>query len=542
MFGVLLVDDEVIVRLGIKSMIDWERLGLTVIADTSNGQEAMEVFKKFNPEIVITDIKMPIMDGIEFIKNIRTINSETKIIILTCLQDFEYAKEAISLGASEYFVKSDMMPADMERILIKVRDSIVIEQDKQIKLSEMRIKALKSKIVEKEQFLWELSMNAVSWNEATKSIIQQMDLNYLMNGYFVFNVSVDYYEKVTAGMLEQEKIKLFEKVHNIVESTVNGEVSCKGEVYNGNSGEVNLILKVMDYASELNKFEILNSIGEKIIKAIKTELKYSITIGISDTVNNLENLNRGYTQAKNASNFKVFNGCGKIISYANTISPNVIDRQISLDFKKIRDYIYLLKRSETNILIEDIFNQIAELRDYEALNTLPLELVVSLISIYSEICKDVDIINNKKKAFYEQIKYLETIEDIIEWFKLVFNEAIDMVMDIYNSDKNSVSKARSYIEENFAREISLQTISNHVHLSKNYFVNLFKKEMNESFVDYLTKVRIKKAKSLLENSELKINDIGIRVGIEDPRYFSKVFKKSTGYTPKEYRKRAYSMK
>jgi two-component system, response regulator YesN len=538
MLGVLLVDDEIIVRYGIKSMVDWDKLGLTIVGDAENGQDALEIFKACNPEIVITDIKMPIMDGIEFIKSIRGMNSETKIIILSCLQDFEYAKEAISLGASEYFVKSNMMPSDMERILVKVKNSIIVEKDKQKQIFEMREKALKTQFVEKKQFLLDLSMDAVSNYTASKRIIRQMHLDYLTDEFFVFNASVDYYEKVTLGMTEQEKANLDGKLCDVIEKVLKSEGSCKGEVFFGNNGEISFLLKVLDSLSELKIFEFVNSIVEKLIRAVENETNYSITVGVSDPISDLSSLSNGYTQAKSARKFKVFYGCGKLINYKNVISENHFDKKVSINFTKLREYIYLIKREDVNILLEETFNRITEIRDYEGVHTLSLELIVIVSSIYSEICKDVELVYNKKKEYYQQIKYLETIKDIKNWFKFVFGQLMDSVAIMYNSDKNTISKALEYIDKNFTEDISLQTISNHVHLSKNYFVNLFKKEMGQSFVEYLTKLRIEKAKILLQNSELKIIDIGMMVGIEDSRYFSKVFKKSTGFTPKEYREKS----
>jgi len=532
--GVLLVDDEIIVRYGIKSMVDWDKLELTIVGDAANGQDALEIFKACNPEIVITDIKMPIMDGIEFIKGIREINSETKIIILSCLEDFEYAKEAISLGASEYFVKSNMMPSDMERILIKVKNSIVVEKDKQMQIVEMREKALKTQFVEKKQFLVDLSMDAISNYTASKSIIRQMGLDYLTE-FFVFNASVDYYEKVTVSMTEQEKINLDGKLCDVIEKVLKSEGSCKGEVFFGKNGEINFLLKVLDSLSELKIFEFVNYIGKKVISGVENEMNYSLTVGVSDPISDLSSLSKGYTQAKSARKLKVFYGCGKLISYTNVVSQTQIDQKESINFTKLREYIYIIKREDVNILLEETFNRIKEVRDYEGVHTLSLELIVIVSSIYSEICKDAELVYNKKKEYYEQIKYLETIKDIEDWFKLVFGQLMNSVASMYNSDKNTISKALEYIDKNFTEDISLQTISNHVHLSKNYFVNLFKKEMGQSFVEYLTKLRVEKAKFLLQNSELKIIDIGIKVGIEDSRYFSKVFKKSTGYTPKEYR-------
>ncbi|UUZ90510.1 response regulator [Paenibacillus sp. P25] len=124
MLRVVIVEDEYIVRYGIRSMIDWEKVGLAVIGEASNGQEALELIVQEPPDILITDIKMPVMDGLALIAEVRKFSPHMKILILSNLEDFQYAKEAIRYGVSEYLIKSDMMPRDFEEALMKVKEAI----------------------------------------------------------------------------------------------------------------------------------------------------------------------------------------------------------------------------------------------------------------------------------------------------------------------------------------------------------------------------------------------------------------------------------
>jgi len=528
MLGVLIVDDEMIVRYGIKSMIDWDKLDLVVVGDASNGREALELFNALKPQIVVTDIKMPVMDGIELIKNIREISTDVKIIILSCLQDFTYAREAIRLGAVEYLVKSDMMPSDLENVLMKVKDTISIEEENLHQISIIRQRVKRTQLIEKEKFLWDLSLGTVSDRESIMDTIEQLGLDYLKRNIFVLCISIDYFEKIISDLSEQEKKDIELRVLDILKKELEGSKKFKGEIYSGNNGEINMVVKVLNAYSEKDIFSFVYALGEDIIKSIKAQTNYSATIGVSNWMKDMTNIKTGYYQAQMAYKFKTFFGCGKVIHYASTVRSVPVDNHVRLNIRELHDCVYFLKRDEVNRFIEDIFSKMTESLDFEGVNLISLEFVLVLSNIYSEICNNDEDIIIRKKEYYDQLKYLETVTDIKNWVKDSFGYLMDTISSVYNNEKNTISKALKYINENYSQEINLHTISDYVHLSKNYFVNFFKREVGESFIEYLTKVRVENAKALLKIPELRVSDVGRMVGIDDQRYFSKVFKKITG--------------
>lgn len=535
MFGVLIVDDEMIIRYGIKSMIDWEKLGLVVVGDAANGKEALELFNEQKPEIVIADIKMPVMDGIELIRQIRQKNSETKIIILSCLQDFEYAREAIRMGASEYLVKSDMMPSDMENVLRKVKETIRIEHDKLQQINDFRQKAQKNQSLEKERFLRDASMGAIPQNETSQEAIERLGLGYLQGDLFILCVGIDYYEKLISGLSEKEKREIDTLLAEFGKKALDGSERVMGEVFAGNHGEINFIIKISGNLRGKAAYDSIHQLGEALIRGIQNETGYIISVGISDSFNEILKMKDAYFQAQSAYKFKTFFGCGRVIHFMETLSSKPRERKLHLDIRTLQDYIYGMKREQVNHFVDDVFNNLADSKDFEGVNFASLEIVLTLSSVYSHISRNDEEIMDKKREYYEQIKYLETVNDLKNWFKASFSQLMDLVGSAYHDDKNVISKALNYIQANYSRNISLQTISDHVHLSKNYFVNLFKREVGESFVEHLTRVRVENAKRLLKDQRLKAIDVGNMVGFEDQRYFSKVFKKMTGFTPTEYK-------
>lgn len=536
MLGVLIADDESIVRCGVRSMLDWEKLGLTVVAEAANGQEALRLFQQFNPAIVITDVKMPLMDGIELIRAIRALNGETKIIILSCYQDFNYAREAVRCGASEYLIKSDIMPADLEKLLLQIKDTIDVAQAKQVQWNEIQGKTQKTQGIVKEKFLADLALGIVPRKESFQEDLQQIGIAYLDGHLTFFNIWICYFERIAGGLPEKEKTELHHGVENLIRQTLETAAGIRGEIFPGIKGEFHLVLKWAQPGDGRGGEDGIAAFGATLIGRVQAEYGYSLSIGVSETFDQLLNLKQACNQAQQACKFRMFLQCGRVIRYRETQGALSGKANIAkVNMKELQDDVYFLKRDPVTTFLADLFQTLAAAQDYESVNLIALELVLVLNNIYAEIARENEDVLRRKKEYYEQIKQLETVADIQAWFQNAFRQLMDYIHAVYNSDRNIIMKALNYINSHYQQDISLRVLSDHIHLSKNYFANLFKQETGESFVEYLTRLRIEKAKLLLEGSDLKTYDIGNAVGIGDSHYFSKVFKKITGLTPTEYK-------
>jgi two-component system response regulator YesN len=196
--------------------------------------------------------------------------------------------------------------------------------------------------------------------------------------------------------------------------------------------------------------------------------------------------------------------------------------------------VYAFQTKELMEYLDGLFEQLAARRDVELVQIVSLELLMVLTTLWPDVFNDAQRVLHLKKQYFDELSKLETLEQSKTWFMQAFEALMQHMNRMYHSDRNNIIKATQYIQQFYHQEISLQSISSLVHLSKNYFANLFKKEVGESFLEYLTRIRIEKAKSLL-TGDLKAGDVGGLVGIQDPKYFSKVFKKITGVSPSEYR-------
>lgn len=196
--------------------------------------------------------------------------------------------------------------------------------------------------------------------------------------------------------------------------------------------------------------------------------------------------------------------------------------------------VYAFQTRELEEYLNQLFGQLAVRRDADLVQIISLELLMILTTLWPDVSRDAEQVLELKKQYFDELSMLETLEQSRLWFMQAFETLVEHMIEMYNSDRNSIIKATQYIQQYYDQEITLQSISRLVHLSKNYFANLFRKEVGESFLEYLTRIRIEKAKILL-TGELKAGDVGTLVGIQDPKYFSKVFKKITGVSPSEYR-------
>lgn len=531
MYSVLIVDDEHLVRYGIKSMIDWEKIGFTVVGDASNGKEGLLAFEQHKPDVIITDIKMPVMDGLEMIGRIRDFDKSSKVIVLTCMQDFEFARTALRMGAADYLIKSDMMPDDLQAVMVGVKEQLDSERGV-AQAQEMNVENIEFKEnIAKEKFLWELSQGTLPRTYLTDEHLSTLGLTGFSDHLTVWMIGMDYLDKKLSTMQEDDKHTFLTETQELIRTVLATRRDISFELFSGQTGIWN-VLCLSRSGDERESVEL----AAAIIDQFRIKLNCTVTIGISSTFAELIDIHKFYGQAAYCYRQKLFLGCGKLF-HADRLLPiqENSGAVLSIHYKKLNEWVYALNRHELHTSLHRIFEEAARTRNDEKVHMLAIELLMNLTNIYAEMMRDSEQLYERKKQFYEEIKWLETIDDYREWFLAAYDELISHIADVYNEDKSSIDKVVRYIEEHYQEELSLQQLSEYAHLSKNYFANLFKKEVGESFVEYVTRIRMDKAKLLLESTELKISQIGPMVGITDSKYFSKVFKKITGISPLEYR-------
>ncbi len=510
MLKVMIVDDERIIRYGIVSMVHWEKLGLKLVGEASEGREGYELFLKKRPNIVITDLKMPGLNGLEMIRKIKELDDNIKFIILSGYEDFSYAKEAIHLGVSEYLLKSDLMPEDIEQILFKI-------------VQEIKEYDIRSSADTGESEV-DLSGLLEGWCQGSCVIPEALPEEVkreLSVGFCCLCIGI--------------RKKLEESIKNDI-GMQHGEIKRRMKQYMpdyktylfrwGSQTGAMVVCKAEEEA------EVNNSLKNYILEMEK--LGYVVTIGRSPHQTQLEKAYEMFQKAFISYEERAFYGYGKVIKVTRKISDYSRDKyQYPVStIEKLAEYD---KKEEMSEMIEEIFDTLQQRKNSEELKFVSMDLLLILNKIAAKV-KNLDETFLWKKDIYEQYSRLELVDDIKNWFIEKFTELLQCRRELVERTVDVVEYIENYIKKNYEKKLTLQELSEEVHLNKNYLSQMFKKKTGKNIGNYITEVKIEYAKELMDNTTLKVNTIAEKVGYDDERYFYKVFKAYTGITTTEYMK------
>jgi len=527
---VLIVDDEKHVREGINLLGEWEQNGITEIYEASNGEEAIRLIKTLRPEIIFSDMKMPKMDGTQLLEWIKENQPTSKTIVVTGYDDYHYMRKAIHFGSSDYLLK----PVDPE-ILNHTLAKVVKEWRKEEE--ERNSKTTSSQLI----------------NEM-KPVYRDRKLTQLLNSD---NLKEEWYEEfgftkaqkylVALVRINRKAIEAFQGDRDLTYFTllnVINEILQEKECgiafrYLAHKGEIVIIF--------WDQFAQVEKLLGRIYKAILNVIRVSCHIAVGINVDNRNKLMNSYQHAK------------QVLLNSNVLdtSDTKVYRQDVLHTAELKNlYAYsseieLAVQASEIRAFEDLIKGIS--KDYTEGDYLAWSQLLLLESEYLVISnrwfKHFDItvkvsehIENRVDQFFSHYgtfkleAYIErTLREVSIFLKRVKRKA-------GQKNNNVIYEIEKYLQANFDRDVKLQEISDHFYISREYISRKFKQEFNVNISDYVIKIRMERAKSLLKNSELKIYEIANIVGYQDDKYFRKVFKKVEGVTPNEFRELHISQK
>lgn len=518
MYRILIVDDEFLVRLGLKTTIDWKAHGYQVVGEASNGHEALEMVETLKPDIILADIKMPSMDGLEFIARVKELSGDMSFIILTNYESFQYAKRAMQLGVSQYLLKSEINPEVLLSALESIRQGHTENAQRKHGDGWERMKYLSRN----------LSRGQINSTIAPERLEMPEEGLFPKDSYVVLK----YFCNISS-MTEQSINMLSKTMISLVEAEYPGLTYCE------------IIFQMHYYMTMIvpcGGIEEINAYFSEKSQLIARKIKYYFGSvmrgGISENRGSAE-IPKMLNQAENARR-RCFFGKEPFI---------VFDSGFQVSLKEM-ERVHVSSTKLTRMLSEGNFD----------------ELLAYVHQIFSVLRAQMNY-SNVKHAFFDFLScaksHLEKLDentrqilakrfDYDNWNALTsIDEAEDYICDalemlIQRNSENgseysvSVRKSISFIEENYGKNITLQDVADHVSITKNYLSMLFKQETGINFVAYLNRFRIEKAKQLLTTTNMKIYEIADHIGFYSPYYFSKVFKEITRMQCKEYRDK-YSM-
>lgn len=537
MIKVFLVEDEAIVRRGIKNNIPWEREGFEFAGEASDGELAYPMIKKIKPDILITDIKMPFMDGLELSSLVRKTLPDTKIIILSGYNEFDYAKKAISIGVTDYQLK----PISSEKLLetIKKVGEIVREEQEQKKLLEEYKKENQENTEQsKAKLFYAMVENTLS----TAEIVE-------WGNWLGMDMTASYYTVILLKVMSSSEENTYQESLVCCEEKVEaflGDQECI--YYFKRWGEGWFLLVRSEDEEEFA--QLIGGLRTFLAGVIPEKEKDNLHYfgGIGNTVQRLRDVRQSFLSANRVFAARFFTELNQVItedalrSIQNSEKENedLTDINISnMDRKLLEDFLKVGDVEEAEPFLDTYFEKIG-LRDHSSL-IFRQYLMVDMFFCVSRFLENLgegsqEIVNKYGDVEMIQAKVHSTSQ-MCEYMKELFTEALKL-RDSISQDKYSrlLDEAREYVKKNYANnEITLNMVASHVGISPSYFSTIFRQETGKSFTEYLTEIRMEKAKELLRCTNKKTAEISFDIGYRDSHYFSYIFKKTQGVTPKEYR-------
>ncbi|TVX97373.1 response regulator transcription factor [Cohnella terricola] len=534
MYKVIIVDDEAVVRVGLKNTIDWAEHGFELIGDYANGREAWEAVELYKPELVISDISMPFMDGLELAGLIAAQYPYIKMIILTGFDEFEYAQQAIRLKVSDFILKP-ITAQEIRRLLEKVRSEMDEEARRREDLGRLNSQLKMSLPLLKERFLERLAAVGLGRAEIAEGFAY-FDLPPVSPLYLVMVVDIDDFGEREFRSYEHDAEFLRFAAYDIFKETL-----AKDHILLFRTREERMVAIVSGQENESLLYEQVYSHAEEVRYHIEKYLKFTVTIGIGRACAQLERLPDAYKSALSVLDYRLLLGKNRVLSILDIEGKPSISLAENPDWdRKLASAVKTGSVQEAHQLIE---NGIAELKSSHApidgCFLLVQKIVLSLINSMQELAVDERETSIAFQMSLTDVYRFKTLDEIETWLKEAVNAIVSAIADNRSRlTRMQIHRAVEYIETNYANDkMSLQDLCRHALMSTSYFSLVFKQHTGVTFIEYLTGIRIAKAKELLHHTALKFYEIAEQVGYKDPNYFSILFKKHTGMTPKDYREK-----
>ncbi len=534
MYKVLIIDDEPIIRKGIKNIINWKQLDCEVCAEASDGAEGMELIKKLLPEIILTDIRMPGLDGLDMLKQVKDIVPNSKIIIVSGYREFDYVREAIKCGAFDFLLK----PTRLEELTAVLARAVDILNEQKLRHSEFdKFKLLFEQSIPllKEKLLCDIVFEI---NSNENEITEKMKLFDIHINNFVFIVIENDMDESSVNTQYDKQLYQFGIINSFEEILAE---KYEVHVISLNSNKVGFIIQNSSH-SGINMTEIFEKTAY-LQEMIFNAFGISISIALSTEGSSVFELPEKLKECQYSLEYKSYLGNNSIIQYSDLNS-----------FFKYEDYS-LLERYKKQLLEgvkagnEALVKASSDsISNFISSNTISINYLknfyYSALSSINNIRISVLAANSDKKHeegkdIASLIKLIEKSDNTEELNLLLQQVALKIANKVNSFNNKSIRvtlrKAIDYINEHYSESVTLNEVAEHTFVTTFYISRMFKKELGTSFIDYLNDIRIEKAKELLKDVKYKSYEVASLVGIPDPHYFSRLFKKHSGISPSEYR-------
>lgn len=515
MHKLVIIDDDRIIRKGLTQVFSKRSSGFELVGVETDGERGLELIEKEQPEIVISDINMPFMNGLEMSQKVKEKFPNTKIILLTGYEEFSYAQEAIKLRAFDYVLK----PVDSEAILQKAR-AAAEEWDREHQIQKQITTSLPFL---RKEFFTKLLSHTYTEEELDREM-EYLDID--ISGTYLNTCIIHFDDSGDSSAHKEEAKQILE---NLLPNSI--------ELVLFDYEKEELVAMISANQKDLITAKKITPYADQARTTIRRELNTTVTITIGEICEDLEEFSHSYQSARAAMEVRHIVGRDRVFSIMDIGIPS---KSKEIDLKQFEEeLVSKVKLGLTTEVLYALKKFYVKLQEgFIPLQEVRLITIQAMILLYRETEMWDEIVEGDLKSHYDEIHRLQTTEEIMNKLTDIVIHLTKYVNQTREDNTDTVVKrAVIYIERNFSKEgLSLAEVANDVHVSPAYLSNIFKQEKGINFSDFLLKTRMEKAMELLRKEDMKAYEVAEKVGYSNPQYFSVCFKKYTNYSPVSFKK------
>ncbi len=533
---VLIVDDDAFSRTDLKTMIDWERAGFFISGEASSVTGAIQFIENNMPDIVITDMHMPCMSGVELIDHINKNWPQIKVIALSAYDDFDYVKQSMKKGAVDYVLKHLLNPGNLLDILETARDAVMKYRSECNQRNLITEQLSDRKSILCKEFIQSLITGELTDSDEIASSISTLDINIDKKNLVVAIAEIDDFAFIEEKFSPKEMDALIRTFLEMARGILSDWE--KSIIEHLSKGRFIIIFSLGDVYSMLFIYNSLYTMIDRIRSGVKKYLNVTACFSASKVYSDISKISQAYREADLMLKDKFYKGKNSIL--IEDTERKKEDGFLCLDIRDERDLIAALREldnEKVKQLIDMIFDRILNNR----LGSKSTQMICAeLINIVNKVTKETGLeiskIYTNDEIPYNMMQKYETIVDIKEWIMGLYGKLIIILRNLKVGNKHSeiTRKAIEYVNKNYKKDISLSEIAEFTGVSNSYISRVFKEDCGMGFVEYLNRIRVENAKNLIENGKFKLKEIVAKVGFNNYNYFFRVFKDIEGMTPLEY--------
>lgn len=534
MYRVVLVDDEPLILAGIASLLTWEDHGCTIVGKATNGPSAYDMIMELQPDIVITDIRMPVLNGLELIEKCQNAGASFAFLVLTNLEDFQLARQALVLGASEYLVKLNLKPEELAAALERAKNTCEL-----LGISARNkgsADASGHPAVSAEDTARSFFENVLIAGKTGEEPPEAVRRSYTTPFLILFSIRQDNIR----FQPEEELSKLKQNSSNILEILKGIAARFFRESMFLNFNTTTFLLA--GCANDRETFEkTAASFCSRANSALKTYFELTAVFGISHAGQSLDELPSLFHEAQTALEYYYYDSAVPAVFYHGQTYHKSSSQNFNINFLK-KDLSASIQQNDSEKL-SSIFNQIIDL--FTQVKPGKQHAASACINIYTYLYSFFDNEENSYQDIFpytinvaEYLNHFTSLSDILEWLESFRDKLCKLLNDRReNRSDRIVEQAARYISDHYTEKLSVAEIADVLNISAGHLSITFKKIMGINISDYIANVKIERAKELIDTHKYLMYEISEMLGFDNPYYFSKVFKKVTGISPRDHEKR-----